>query len=95
MPGDTNTGFTGARRYETEESSPFYDACIRAVGKMEKDEKSGYLPVTAANSAFRLSKSKNPPARKIVGFDYKVLAFLRRFLPDRIVEYLLRKMYLR
>jgi len=94
MPGDTNTGFTGARKYEIEESSPFYDACVRAVGKMEKDELSGYPPITAAKAILKLSTMKNPPARKIIGFDYNMLALLRRLLPDRVVEFFLRKMYL-
>ena len=94
MPGDTNTGFTNARKYEIEESSPFYDDCIRAVGKMEKDERGGYQPISAARAILKLSKTKNPPARKTVGFDYKLLVFLRRVLPDRIVELLLRMIYI-
>ena len=94
MPGDTKTGFTGTRSYETEEASPFYDACIRAVGKMEKDEISGKLPISSAKTILRLCNSKNPPARKIVGFDYKLLVFLRRLLPVGTIEFLLRKIYL-
>jgi len=94
MPGDTNTGFTGARKYEINESSPYYEACLRAVGKMEKDELSGYPPVSAAKVIFKLSKANNPPARKTVGFDYKLLIFLRRLLPDRIIEYILRAIYI-
>jgi len=94
MPGDTNTGFTSARRYEIDKSSPFYGKCIRAVGKMEKDELSGKPPLSAAHAILKLCKSKNPPARKIVGFDYKLLAFLRRILPDRTIEFLLRKIYI-
>jgi len=94
MPGDTNTGFTDTRKYEIEESSIFYKECIRAVEKMEKDERGGYKPISAARAILKLSKSKNPPAGKIVGFDYKLLALLRRILPDRIVEYLLRAIYI-
>ena len=94
MPGDTNTGFTDARKYEIDKSSPFYDDCIRAVKKMERDELAGKPPITSANAILKLSKLKRPPARKIVGFDYKLLAFLRRVLPDRTVEFLLRKIYI-
>jgi len=94
MPGDTNTGFTDARNYEIDEPSPFYEDCIHAVKKMEKDELSGKPPISSARTILKLSKSKNPPARKIVGLDYKLLAFLQRILPNRTVEYLLRKNYL-
>jgi len=94
MPGDTHTGFTGSRKYEINESSPFYDDCIRAVGKMEKDEIGGKPPITSAYAILKLCGSKNPPARKIVGFDYNLLVFLRRLLPERTIEFLLRTVYL-
>jgi len=94
MPGDTNTGFTDARKYEIEESSPFYDDCLRAVGKMEKDELAGKSPMTAAKAIMKISRQNNPPARMVVGFDYKMLVFLKRILPDRAVESLLRAIYL-
>ena len=94
MPGDTNTGFTNARKYVTGESSPFYEDCIHSVGKMEKDELSGKSPITSARAIFKLCNSKNPPPRKIVGFDYKLLALLHRILPDRLVEFFLRRIYL-
>jgi len=95
MPGDTNTGFTGARKYEIEETSPFYQTCIKAVQKMEKDELAGRPPESSARVILRLSSKRNPPARIIVGFDYKLLAFIKRLLPDRLIEYILRSMYMR
>jgi len=94
MPGDTNTGFTGARKYEIDESSPFYEDCLKAVGKMEKDELNGKPPSSTAKVILKLSSTKKPPARKIVGLDYKIFAFLRRILPDRIIEFFLRKIYI-
>ena len=94
MPGDTNTGFTAARSYEIDESSPYYDACLKSVRKMERDEVRGRQPITAARAILKLSEQKAPTARKIVGFDYKLLAFLRRVLPYKLVEFILRKMYL-
>ena len=94
MPGDTNTGFTDARKYEIDESSPHYNDCLKAVQRMEKDEKTGRSPMSVAHAILKLSQRKNPPARLIVGFDYKLLSFLRRILPDRFIEMLLRKIYL-
>ena len=94
MPGDTNTGFTGSRKYEIEKDSPYYDECVYAVGKMEKDELAGKSPMTAAKAIMKISRQNNPPARMVVGFDYKMLVFLKRILPDRAVESLLRAIYL-
>ena len=94
MPGDTNTGFTGARRYEISEASPLYGDCIRAVRKMEKDELEGRPPVSVARAILHISESKIPSARKVIGFEYKLLVFLKRLLPGRCAEFILRKMYL-
>ena len=94
LPGDTNTGFTSARQYVIDESSPYYCACIKAVKKMEKDELGGNQPITAARAILRISSKKKPPSRKIIGLSYKLLNFLGRLLPDSLIEYILRKMYL-
>ncbi|MDR0490841.1 MAG: SDR family NAD(P)-dependent oxidoreductase [Oscillospiraceae bacterium] len=94
MPGDANTGFTGARKYEISETSTYYDACLRAVKKMEKDELGGYPPVTVARVVSKLCGRKNVPSRKVVGFSYKLLVFLRRFLPVKLIEFILRAIYM-
>ena len=94
MPGDTSTGFTGARTYEIEKTSPFYDSCLRAVRKMENDETGGRPPESVAREIFRICGRKSPPLRRVIGFDYKLLVFLQRLLPHRLIEYILRKMYL-
>jgi len=94
LPGDTNTEFTGSRSYHVGETSPYYEACLKAVRKMEKDELEGRPPVSAARAILKLCGQKRPPLRKIVGFDYKLLAFLRRLLPDRFALRVLRSMYM-
>ena len=94
MPGDTKTGFTAARTYEIEEASPYYSVCLKAVKKMERDEIGGKPPESAARAIIKVTGMKNPPARKIVGFDYKMLAFLSRLLPYRLIEFILRGIYI-
>jgi len=94
MPGDTNTKFTDSRTYEIEESSPYYGACLKAVRKMEKDEIEGRPPISVANAILKICGRRTPPGRMIVGFDYKLLAFLGRLLPDRLIEKVITKMYL-
>jgi len=94
LPGDTHTGFTSARSYDILDSSPYYGTCINAVRKMEKDELGGRLPISAARKVYKLSMKRNPPLRTIVGFEYKLLAFVRRFLPDKLTEKILKSMYI-
>ena len=94
MPGDTSTGFTSARKYAIDESSPFHGACLRAVQRMEKDELGGHPPVMAARAILKLSGKRNPPARTIVGVSYRLLAFLKRLLPDSLVVFILRAIYM-
>jgi len=94
MPGDTNTGFTDARKYEIDETSPYYEACVKAVKKMENDELGGASPSTVAKILLRLSARKNPPSRITVGFNYKLLVFLHKLLPNKLIEFILVRMYL-
>jgi len=93
MPGDTNTGFTSARSYEIGESSVYYDACLKAVQRMEEDERKGRPPISVARAILRLSSRIKPPLRTIVGFEYKLLAFLKRFLPDKLIAKILMSIY--
>ena len=95
LPGDTKTGFTNARRYITDEASPYHEACIRAAKRMEEDEQSGYPAISVARVIKKLSSRKNPPVRTIVGLNYKLLGFIRRLFPDRLVEWVLRSIYLK
>jgi short-subunit dehydrogenase len=95
MPGDTNTGFTGAREYVIEESSPYYNDCVNATKKMEKDELAGRPAISSARAILKLCGQKRPPARKIVGFDYKFLVFLKRILPYSLIERILASMYIK
>jgi hypothetical protein len=61
---------------------------------MEKDELGGASPAAAARALLKLSARKSPPAHKTVGFGCKLLIFLRRLLPDRVIEYILQRMYI-
>jgi len=94
LPGDTKTGFTSARSYEFDESSPYYNACVKSISKMEQDELSGKPPLSVAMVIRELCERKNPPLRTVVGFKYKVLTFMRRILPARLIEFILKRIYM-
>ena len=67
---------------------------FRSVEKMAKDEQSGRSPKTVADVVIKLIAKENPPVRVAVGFEYKLLMFILRFLPDRLKQWILAKMYL-
>ena len=93
-PGDTRTGFTDARKPALPEGSPYAGACRRAVGRMAVDEDKGHPPEKVARVAWRIAQKKSPPVRRAVGLDYKALALVKRLLPARTVEWILRMKYL-
>ena len=94
MPGDTATGFTSARTYDINKASPFHASCLKAVKKMEKDEINGRKPDTVSRAILKICGRKSPPLHKVIGFEYKLLVFMKRLLPCRTVEFILRKMYI-
>lgn len=91
MPGDTKTGFTDAR--EKTQDSSVYKAANISVARMEKYERKGISPDKVAKVIVRTSEKKNPPPTKIVGFIYRVYAFLNRIAPKRLVLWILPKIY--
>lgn len=93
-PGDIQTGFTAARMYTQHATESEYDRPFRAsIAQMEFDETNGAPPETVAKAIASVITRKNPPVRIVVGFKYKLFAFLRRILPLRLVGIILNMMY--
>ena len=46
-------------------------------------------------SSSRRSANAIPPVRIAVGSSYKALMQLKRFLPDRLVEFVMRRIYMK
>lgn len=92
-PGDTKTGFTNAREKQTADKENIYAKEVTSVSRMEKFEQKGMSPEKVANVIFRMCGKKNPPPSKLVGFEYKVYAFLNRIVPKRFVLWFLPKIY--
>lgn len=90
LPGDTKTGFTAARICEGED-----ERAKKSVEKMARDEQHGKSPESVARVIYRVSKKKNPPLRVTVGAGYKLLVFLQRVLPVKLVNFIIRKVYCR
>ena len=92
QPGDTKTGFTDARIFEGDRSD--YGGSVgKSVRRMEHDERSGKSPITVAKAVSRILKKRRPPLKVTVGASYKLFVGLRRLLPTRFVNFILRKLY--
>lgn len=88
MPGDVSTGFTDARMKNANVS----EAEKHGIEKMERAERHGKSPESIAKVFVRLAKKKNPPLRASVG-EGKLISFLVRILPLRLLNYLVEKLY--
>lgn len=92
MPGDTKTKFT-KNRIKNCDDGLYSQRAKRSVEKMEKDEQKGAHPIKVAKVIEKCIKKKNPPLKVAVGFGYKFLLFLSRFLPHKLVNYVLYGIY--
>lgn len=95
LPGDTKTGFTKSRIVDNDEQNPKYkDKISKSIKKVEKDEQQGKSPDSVGKVVLKIVKRKHPPLRKTIGFFYKCAVFLPRILPTKLVNFIVRKMYL-
>lgn len=93
-PGDIKTDFTVSRYYVKEAANSAYkEKFLRAIGTMEKDEQKGPLPKEVVDSVVKIINSNDPPVRLVVGFSYKILVLLKRFMPARLAELVISKIY--
>lgn len=92
MPGDTKTGFTDAR-LKTQTDGGYGDKIQKSVERMERDERNGKSSVSVAKVAYKLFCRKNPPALVSVGFSYKAVSLLAKILPNRLMLYIVGKLY--
>lgn len=93
-PGDTKTSFTDNRIWaQNAKDSRYKERLEASIEKMEKDERNGTAPENVAKIVCRVIKMKNPPIRKVVGFSYQLLVFLKRLMPDRLIIWILGKLY--
>lgn len=93
-PGDTRTGFTGSRVLgRAAEGSIYYPAMRGALHAMEQSEQSGHSPEKVAAVVCSMLARRNPPARRPVGWDYRLMCMGAKLLPAGLVQYALGKMY--
>ena len=92
MPGDVSTGFTDARD-KSSAGEEVYSHANKAITTMERDERGGMKPIQMAKLFYRIATSRSPRPQYIGGFSYRVLCFLERLLPKRLVNWIEFKVY--
>ena len=94
LPGDVATGFTDAREKDQGTAiASVYKRSDSAVAAMEKDERNGMTPDYAADVIFRAASVRRPKPMIVVGPKYRVFYVLFKFLPARLVYWVIGKMY--
>ena len=91
MPGDVKTGFTAARVVENGQND---EKAKRAIEKAAKEEQKGMSADKVAAVVVKNLKKKNPPLKKVVGGMYKLIAFAVRIVPTKMLNWLVRKIYI-
>ena len=92
LPGDTKTSFTSAR-VKNQSGDDYNGRIERSVNKMEKDEQKGMPPESISKVIFKMLKKKRSPAAKTVGVGYKMITFLSKILPTRLMLFIVKKLY--
>ncbi|MBO8427141.1 MAG: SDR family oxidoreductase [Firmicutes bacterium] len=93
-PGDAKTNFTKNRTKDLiDKNSSYYEAYIRSLKGVEKDETSGIPSIKIAKTIYKVSKKKHPPLSKNVGLKDSILSKIYKILPKKIGTYLLYKIY--
>ena len=92
MPGDIKTGFTAARE-KSLAGVEAYPALPRSVATMEHDEQHGMEPMAIAQALYRLACKRSLKASYTAGIQYKLFVVLRKFLPIRLVNWLVGILY--
>ncbi len=95
MPGDTRTGFTKNREKTDNLDELYKDRYLRSISKMEQDEQKGKSPLSVAKVIAKVLRKKHPPIKITVGWEYKLLVFLKRLVSARALNSILYQMYAR
>jgi len=91
-PGDMKTNFV--REYTVKSHDSVYkERCTKAVQAMIESEHKGPGPEVVLKELKKILYKRNPAIRRVVGFQYKLIAFLIRLLPKKLVHYVVEKLY--
>lgn len=93
MPGDIATGFTAAREKSPVGDGEYGGRISKSVARMEHDEQNGMQASVAGNYIAKQCLKRRVPPTSSIGFTYKLLVFLTRILPAKLVSKIVFSMY--
>lgn len=93
LPGDIKTNFTKNREKNIKELDAYKTRVLKSIAVMEKDEQKGMTVRYASKQIYKVIKKKRMPLQKTIGNEYKLLLFIKRFLPTKLVNNLVGKIY--
>ncbi len=70
-----------------------YPHAEQAVAAMERDEQRGLTPQAMARCLYRIVTARHPRPQYIGGAEYHIFAFLHWLLPQRLVNYIVGRLY--
>ena len=76
-----------------EESEIAYPHAEQAVKTMERDEQRGLSPQAMACCLYRIATARHPRPQYVGGAEYRLFAFLHWLLPQRLVNYIVGRIY--
>ena len=76
-----------------EESEIAYPHAEQAVETMERDEQRGLSPQAMARCLYRIATARHPRPQYVGGAEYRLFAFLHWLLPQRLVNYIVGRIY--
>lgn len=92
-PGDICTGFTAARRKNTQGDDVYGGRISRSVEKMEHDERTGMSPEAAGAYIAKIASRRSGKPVLMIGAPYKVVGLLKKLLPVRLVNRIVGVLY--
>jgi NAD(P)-dependent dehydrogenase (short-subunit alcohol dehydrogenase family) len=95
MPGDAKTGFTDARRQNSEGDDIYRGIISNSVNKMIGDELKGRHPSKYARRIYEIAMKRSLKPFYATDPEYSIAIVAERFLPRRFVFYVISKMYIR
>jgi len=93
-PGNTRTNIIKSRIYAEKTAHTAYRQPLERALTTVNSNIYSYGPEKCAKVVLKMAKKKNPPARVTVGFEYKLIHAVSRFVPWCVVEHFIRKVYL-
>ncbi len=95
MPGDTKTGFTGARTKEFDGEAIYGGRIAPSIAVMEKDEESGMCAESVARCIVRIAKKKRIRPLYTAGAKYKLFVAAHKLLGTTVVNRLIGMLYIK